>query len=275
MSKIVRILLALTACTLLLITAGCGSNNDEKKSDPNAPLKIGVTAGPHAEIMDNVKKLAEKNTDLKIEIVEFSDYVSPNVSLNEGELFANSMQHAPYLKSTLEKEPNFNLVAAFKTVNFPMAIYSSKYKKVEDVPQGAIIGIPNDPSNGARALLLLADKGFIKLKDNNNVTSTVADITENPRNYTIRELDAASIPKAMPDLDLAVINANYALIAKLNPTKDSLLIERADNPFVNIFVTTKANLNDLRIKQLQKVYQSEENKQFIAQYFKGTITPGF
>ena len=275
MSKLVKILITVALMALMVVAAGCGGDKkDEKKADPKAPIKIGVTAGPHAEIMDNVKKLADKD-GLKIEVVEFSDFVSPNVALAQGELFANSMQHAPYLAATLKKEPKFQLVEVFKTVNFPMAIYSTKYKKVEDIPAGATIGIPNDPSNGARALLVLADKGFIEVKDKNSVTTTVADITKNDKKYKIQELDAASIPKAMPDLDIAVINANYALVAKLNPSKDSLLIERNDNPFLNIFVTTKANEKDPRIAQLKKIYQSAENKKFIADHFKGTITAGF
>lgn len=275
MSKLVKILITIALCALIVVAAGCGGEKKSvQKADPNAPIKIGVTAGPHAEIMDNVKKLAEKDS-LKVEVVEFSDFVSPNVALSQGELFANSMQHAPYLAATLKKEPKFELVEVFKTVNFPMAIYSSKYKKVEDIPEGAVIGIPNDPSNGARALLVLADKGFIELKDKNSVTATAADITKNPKNYKIQELDAASIPKAMPDMDIAVINANYALVAKLNPSKDSLLIERPDNPFLNIFVTAKANANDPRIAQLKKIYQSAANKKFIEDHFKGTITAGF
>lgn len=275
MSKLVKILITIALCALIVVAAGCsGEKKSVQKADPNAPIKIGVTAGPHAEIMDNVKKLAEKD-GLKVEVVEFSDFVSPNVALSQGELFANSMQHAPYLTATLKKEPKFELVEVFKTVNFPMAIYSSKYKKVEDIPEGAVIGIPNDPSNGARALLVLADKGFIELKDKNSVTATAADITKNPKNYKIQELDAASIPKAMPDMDIAVINANYALVAKLNPSKDSLLIERPDNPFLNIFVTAKANANDPRIAQLKKIYQSAANKKFIEDHFKGTITAGF
>ena len=275
MSKLVKILITVALMALMVVAAGCGGDKkDEKKADTKAPIKIGVTAGPHAEIMDNVKKLADKE-GLKIEVVEFSDFVSPNVALAQGELFANSMQHAPYLAATLKKEPKFQLVEVFKTVNFPMAIYSTKYKKAEDIPAGATIGIPNDPSNGARALLVLADKGFIEVKDKNSVTTTVADITKNDKKYKIQELDAASIPKAMPDLDIAVINANYALVAKLNPSKDSLLIERNDNPFLNIFVTTKANEKDPRIAQLKKIYQSAENKKFIADHFKGTITAGF
>lgn len=275
MSKLVKILITVALMALMVVAAGCGGDKkDEKKADTKAPIKIGVTAGPHAEIMDNVKKLADKE-GLKIEVVEFSDFVSPNVALAQGELFANSMQHAPYLAATLKKEPKFQLVEVFKTVNFPMAIYSTKYKKAEDIPAGATIGIPNDPSNGARALLVLADKGFIEVKDKNSVTTTVADITKNDKKYKIQELDAASIPKAMADLDIAVINANYALVAKLNPSKDSLLIERNDNPFLNIFVTTKANEKDPRIAQLKKIYQSAENKKFIADHFKGTITAGF
>ncbi len=273
--KLTKIFVTAALCALTVFAAGCGGDKkDEKKADTKAPVKIGVTAGPHAEIMDNVKKLADKE-GLKIEVVEFSDFVSPNVALSQGELFANSMQHAPYLAATLKKEPNFKLVEVFKTVNFPMAIYSKKFKKAEEIPAGATIGIPNDPSNGARALLVLADKGFIEVKDKNSVSTTVADITANPKNYKIQELDAASIPKAMDDLDVAVINANYALVAKLNPSKDSLLVERADNPFVNIFVTTEANAKDPRIEAIKKVYTSPENKKFIEDHFKGSITSAF
>jgi D-methionine transport system substrate-binding protein len=153
-----------------------------------------------------------------------------------------------------------------------MAVYSQKIKKGEEIPDGAIVGIPNDPSNGGRALILLADKGLIKIKDMKDVVTTVKDITANPKNLVIRELDAAIIPNSLPDLTVAVINCNYALPAGLNPTKDSILLANADNPFLNIFVTREANAKDPRIKQLQEVYQSEENKKFINEHFKGTIT---
>ena len=272
MKKLAKILSIAALCAFTAFAVGCGDDKKaEKKADTNAPIKIGVTAGPHAEIMDNVKKLADKK-GLKIEVVEFSDYVTPNVALHQGELFANSMQHAPYLKATLAKEPSFKLVEVFKTVNFPMAVYSQKVKKGEEIPEGAVVGIPNDPSNGGRALLLLADKGLIELKDKTNVVTTVKDITANPKNLVIRELDAAIIPNSLPDLTVAVINCNYALPAGLNPTNDSILLENANNPFLNIFVTREANVNDPRIKQLQEVYQSAENKKFVNEYFKGTIT---
>ena len=275
MKKLAKILSIAALCTFTAFAIGCGGDKKAgKKTDTNAPIKIGVTAGPHAEIMDNVKKLADKK-GLKIEVVEFSDYVTPNVALHQGELFANSMQHAPYLKATLAKEPSFKLVEVFKTVNFPMAVYSQKVKKGEEIPNGAVVGIPNDPSNGGRALLLLADKGLIELKDKTNVVTTVKDITSNPKNLVIRELDAAIIPNSLPDLTVAVINCNYALPAGLNPTNDSILLENANNPFLNIFVTREANVNDPRIKQLQEVYQSAENKKFVNEYFKGTITPAW
>ncbi|MDD4723065.1 MAG: MetQ/NlpA family ABC transporter substrate-binding protein [Acidaminococcaceae bacterium] len=273
-----KVTILLTLLLSLLVLAGCGGN--EKKTSgttnntiPNV-LKIGVTAGPHAEIMDNVKKLAAKQ-GLKIEVVEFSDYVSPNVALFQGELFANSMQHAPYLQATLKKEPKFDLKECFKTVNFPMAVYSTKVKKGNAIPDGAIIAIPNDPSNRGRALLLLANAGLITVKDINNVTTSLADITENKHNFKFKELDAATIPRSMDDVTVAVINANYALSAGLNPTKDSILLESAKNPFVNIFVTKAQNVDSKEIAKLKAIYQSPENEKFILDHFKGTILPAW
>ena len=276
MKKLTKIFAALAISALALTAVGCGGSDKkaEKKADPNAPIKIGVTAGPHAEIIDNVVKLAAKE-NLKIEKVEFSDFVTPNVALADKQLFANSMQHAPYLKATIAKNPKFELVNCFNTVTFPMAIYSTQIKKLEDIKEGSTVAIPNDPSNGGRALLVLADKGIIEVKDKNSVSTTVADITKNPKKLKIRELDAASIPKALSDVDFAVINANYAMIAKLDPAKDAIAVERGDNPYVCIFVTTKANEKDPRIAQLKKIYQSPENKKFIQEHFKGSIIAGF
>lgn len=267
------ILAALTAFSVF--AAGCGGDKKaEQKADANAPIKIGVTAGPHAEIMDNVVKLAAKE-GLKVQAVEFSDFVTPNIALSDKQLFANSMQHLPYLKATLAKNPKFELVNCFNTVSFPMAIYSNKIKKLEDIKEGMTVAIPNDPSNGGRALLVLADKGIISVKDKNDIKTTVADITANAKKLKIKELDAAAIPKALGDVDFAVINANYAMVAKLDPAKDALSVERADNPYVCIFVTTKANEKDPRIAQLKKIYQSPENKKFIQDHFKGSILAGF
>ena len=181
----------------------------------------------------------------------------------------------PYLDATLKKEPGFELVEVFKTVNFPMAVYSDKIKKGEAIPDGATIGIPNDPSNGGRALLLLAEQKLIEVKDINDVTTSVADITGNPHGYKFLELDAATIPRSLPDVTVAVINANYALPAGLNPMTDSLMVEGAASPYINIFVTKKENAADPRIKQLQKIYQSAEVEKFINDHFKGSVTVGW
>ena len=230
MTKLAKLLTAAALCVAALTTFGCGDDKKEAAKAPagDAPIKIAVTAGPHAEIMDNVKKLAEKQ-GLKIEVVEFNDYVTPNVALFQGDA----------------------------------------------IPDGATIGIPNDPSNGGRAILVLANAGLIKVKDIKNVTTTVADITENPHNFKFLELDAATIPRSLPDVTFAVINANYAIPAGLNPTKDSIILESADNPFVNIFVTKKTNENDPRIAKLKEIYQSADNEKFIMEHFQGTILPAW
>ena len=273
MTRLKRILAALAIGTLALGVFGCGG--DEKQAPAaGEPVRVGVTAGPHAEIMDEVKRLAAKE-GLNVEVVEFNDFVTPNIALYQGEIFANCMQHKPYLDATLEKEPKFDLVEVFKTVNFPMAVYSDKIKKGEAIPDGATIGIPNDPSNGGRALLLLAEQKLIEVKDITDVTTSVADITGNPHGYKFLELDAATIPRSLPDVTVAVINANYALPAGLNPVKDSLMVEGAASPYINIFVTKKEHAADPRIKQLQKIYQSDDVQKFIDGHFKGAVTIGW
>lgn len=277
MKKSLKLALLAAVAAFSIAAVGCGGGEkkaEPKKADTNAPIKVGVTAGPHDEIIDNVIKLADKK-GIKIEKVVFNDFVGPNVALNDKQLFANSMQHQPYLKATLEKNPKFDLVEVFKTVNFPMAIYSNKIKKLDELKEGAVVAIPNDPSNGGRALLLMAAQGLIEVKNPKDVKTSVADITKNPKKLKIRELDAASIPKVLPDMDAAVINANYALVAKLNPAKDSIAIEGKDVPYVCIWVTNKANVEDPRTAKIKEIYQSAENKKFIEDHFKGTITCGF
>ena len=254
--------------------AGCGGS-DKKAAEkkPEQTLKVGVTAGPHAEILDNVKKIAAKQ-GLKVEVVEFNDYIQPNVALFQGELDLNSMQHRPYLDNTV-KDRKYDLVEVAKSVNFPMAAYSQKLKKGEAIPDGATVGIPNDPTNGGRALLLLAAQKLITLKDGIGVRATLEDITANPHNFQFKELDAAIIPRSLADLDVAVINTNYAIATGMNPVKDSIFIESAESPFVNILVTKEKMKADPRVQTFIKAYQSDENAKFIADHFKGSVTPGW
>ena len=172
---------------------------------------------------------------ITIKIVEFNDYVQPNKALAEKDLDMNSMQHQPYLDNVVKKQ-GLKLTSIGKTIILPMAVYSHKYKDIKEVTDGAKVTIPNDPTNGARALLLLQQAGLIKLKNGNSVDASVPDITENPKNLQFVELDAAQIPRSLDDTDLACVNTNYAIPAGLNPQKDSILVESKDSPYANVMV---------------------------------------
>ncbi|MEA5091792.1 D-methionine-binding lipoprotein MetQ [bioreactor metagenome] len=275
MNKFIKAIITTALCVTALAAMGCGgAKSPEKQLDTSKPIKIGVTPGPHAEIMENVKKMAEKQ-GLKIELMEFSDYVTPNTALAQGELWGNCFQHKPFLDATLKKEPKFDLVSAFPTALFPIGIYSNKLKPGDKIPDGATIAIPNDPSNGSRSILLLANAGLIKVKDIKNIDTSLHDITENPHNYKIIELEAAAIPRSLDDVTCAAINTNYALSAHLNPAKDALLRETADSFYVNIFAVRKETLKDPRLEQLRKIYQSKENAQFILNHFPGSVSIGW
>ena len=236
-------------------------------------IKIGVTAGPHGQIMEQVKKIAEKD-GLKIKVIEFSDYIQPNAALQSGELDANSYQHKPYLDAQI-KDRGYKLVSVANTVNFPIGLYSKKIKRLEDLKTGAKFGIPNDPTNGGRVLLLLQDKGLIKLKPNAGLKATPLDVVENPRKLRFVELDAAQLARSLDDLDASAINTNFAISAGMNPKKDAITLERADNPYVNIIVVREADKNQPWVAKLVKAYHSDEIRQFIDKEFKGSVMPGF
>ena len=276
MNRYFKSLAAAAVCITALTVLGCGGAKPETapKVDTSKPVKVGVNPGPHAQIMDNVKKLAEKK-GLKIEVVEFSDFVTPNTALAQGEIWANSFQHKPFLDATLKKEPKFNLVSAFPTALFPINIYSKKLKPGDKIPDGAKIGIPNDPTNGGRSLLLLAANNLIKVKNPKDITTTVQDITDNPHKFKIVELEAAAIPRSLDDLDCAAINTTYAMNAGLSPEKDPLLKESADSLYVNIVAVRKDTLDDPRLKIFQEVYQSPENGKFIKEHFPGSVYLGW
>jgi len=232
------------------------------------PIRVGVTAGPHAEIMEVVKKVAAER-GFRIELVEFTDYVIPNQALAAGETEANSFQHEPYLKNQLSKT-SWKLAKVAYTISSPMGFYSNKYKRFDDLPSGARVAIQNDPTNGARSLQLLHNNGVIKLRDPKNVTASVADIVENPKKLKFVELDAAQLARSIPDVDAAAVNNNYAVQAGLNPARDTILAEPADNPWVNIIAVREADKDQPWVAKLVEAYRSEPVKQFIDQRFKGT-----
>lgn len=235
-------------------------------------IKIGVTPGPHAQIMEKVKEVA-KADDLDIEILEFSDYVVPNQALNDGELNANSFQHQPYLDNQVA-DRKFDLVSVGATVNFPMGVYSKKVKSLGELTDGATVAIPNDPTNGGRALLVLADQGLIKIKDGVTLKATVADVVENTKNLKFAELDAAQLPRSLDDVEAAVINTNYALEAGLNPS-DAIGREGEKAPYVNVIAVRGADKDAPWVAKLVKSYHSDSIKQFIKDEFKGAVVPGW
>ena len=236
-------------------------------------LTVAATPVPHAEILEFVKpQLAKEGVDLKVKV--FTDYIQPNVQVAEKRLDANFFQHQPYLDE-FNKAKGTALVSVAGVHIEPLGVYSSKYKKLAELPSGATVVIPNDATNGGRALLLLAKAGVITLKDNSNILSTVKDVAENPKNIKFRELEAATIPRVLTQVDAALINTNYALEAKLNPEKDALAIEGSDSPYVNILVARPDNKDSEDMKKLAAALHSPEVKQFINEKYKGAVVPAF
>ncbi|MXQ14385.1 MetQ/NlpA family ABC transporter substrate-binding protein [Microvirga makkahensis] len=232
-------------------------------------IRIGATPGPHAQILEAVKPIAAKK-GLDLKIVEFSDYVVPNEALASGELEANSFQHQPYLDNQKENR-GYKIETVAQTVNFPIGIYSKKHKAFDALPDGARIAIPNDPTNGGRALLLLQDKGLIKLKDGVGFKPTILDITANTKDLKFTEIDAAQAPRVLDDVDAAVINTNYATQAGLDPVKDALTRENPKGPYVNVIAVRAEDKDKPWVKALVESYRSPEVKKFVEEKFKGAV----
>lgn len=278
MKKVLAILAAMAVAVLAL--AGCGGSDqaadggDKAASGEVKVLKVGATAVPHAEILEQIKDdLKAENIDLQI--VEFSDYVQPNLALNDGELDANYFQHAPYLENFIQEHPELKLVNAAGIHIEPMGIYSHKIKGFNELQDGASVAIPNDPTNGGRALILLARAGLITLNDPNNIAATVQDITDNPKQLKFEELEAAQVPRAIDDVDIAVINSNFAMQVGLNPMTDTLLIEDASSPYVNIVAVRQGDENRPEIQALIKALQSDKVKNFIQEKYNGAVVATF
>ncbi|AEQ22912.1 lipoprotein [Acidaminococcus intestini RyC-MR95] len=273
MKKTVWALAGLLALGALV--AGCSGEKKEaaQSSDKKVVLKVGATPVPHAEILNEIKPLLAKD-GIDLQIIEFTDYVKPNLSLNDKEIDANFFQHEPYLKK-FAADRKLDLVNLVAVHIEPMGVYSKKLKDIKSVPDGAKVAIPNDPTNGGRALNILAKAGLIKLKDGVGISATVGDIVENPKNLKITEAEAAMLPRTLDDVDLAVINSNFAMEAKLNPTKDALFIEPKDSPYANIVAVRKGDENRKEIQALKKALTSPEVKKFIEEKYKGAVIPAF
>ena len=273
MKKTVWALAGLLA--LGVLAAGCGGEKKEaaQGSDKKVVMKVGATPVPHAEILNEIKPLLAKE-GIDLQIIEFTDYVKPNLSLNDKEIDANFFQHEPYLKK-FAADRKLDLVNLVAVHIEPMGVYSKKLKDIKSVPDGAKVAIPNDPTNGGRALNILAKAGLIKLKDGVGIAATVGDIVENPKNLKITEAEAAMLPRTLDDVDLAVINSNFAMEAKLNPTKDALFIEPKDSPYANIVAVRKGDENRKEIQALKKALTSPEVKKFIEEKYKGAVIPAF
>lgn len=236
-------------------------------------LKVGATPVPHAELLNLVKEdLKTEGVDLKV--VEFTDYVTPNLALAEGELDANFFQHFPYLEK-FSNERGLNLVSAGKVHVEPLGVFSQKIKDIKDLPSKATIAIPSDPSNGGRALILLHNNGIIKLNDPTDLYVTEFDIVENPKKLKFKPIEAAQLPRILPDVEAAVINGNYALEAGFSPVEDSLLLEGAESPYANIIAVKSGDESKEDIQKLLKALQSKKVSDYIGANYKGGVVSAF
>ncbi|MDQ0889362.1 D-methionine transport system substrate-binding protein [Paenibacillus sp. V4I9] len=280
-----KLTLSLMALFVVLALAACGQKAAETpaSSAPAASatpaaakevtLKIGASSVPHAEILNSLKDKL-KTQGVKLEVIEFNDYVQPNVQVFEKQLDANFFQHQPYLDQyNLDKKQN--LVKVVGVHIEPFGAYSQKVKSAAELKDGSSIAIPNDPSNAGRALALMEKNGLIKLKDGVGIKGTVQDIVENKKKLQIKELDPAMLPRTIGEFDLALINTNYALQANLNPTKDALFIEDKNSPYVNIIVSRPDNKDSEAMQKLAKELNSADTKKFIEDKYKGAIVPAF
>jgi len=266
----IRRSLLLSAAAVLMLAA-CGQGADKKADAESAPLLVGATAVPHAEILEQVKPILAAQ-GVPIEIKVFNDYVQPNVQLSEKRLDVNYFQTKPYLDEFNTARGTALITVAGIHVE-PLGLYSRKHKALADLPNGAQVVLPNDASNTGRALLLLQAAGLITLTDPQSPLQTVRDIATNPKGLKFQEVEAATIPRILPQVDGAVINTNYALDAGLKPKTDALQLEGADSPYVNYLVARPDNQNDPRVQALANALRGQAIKDFIATKYEGAVIP--
>ena len=264
------ITLLLTSIVTLSLVA-CGTSSSSNNSEDKKIIKVGATPVPHKEILECIKDdLSEKGYELQI--IEFSDYKVLNSALADKEIDANFFQHIPFLDEEV-KNRGYDLDYTVKVHLEPLGLYSTTLKDFKDLKDGAKIAVPNDPTNEARALRLLEENGLIKLNSGDLIT--VRDITENPKNLSISEIDAAQLPRTIQDVDAAVINTNFAIQANFNPSEDALLLESKDSPYANILAVRKSDKDSPAIKALSESLNSYKVTKFIEDKYNGSILPAF
>ncbi|MFE2557747.1 MetQ/NlpA family ABC transporter substrate-binding protein [Streptomyces sp. NPDC059352] len=272
--------IAATAALALGLSA-CGTSSDPSSSkdaagsgDTSKPLVVAASPTPHADILNYIKdNLAEKE-GLKLEVKEFTDYVLPNTATQSGQVDANFFQHKPYLDDFNQKNKT-TIVPVVNVHLEPLGLYSKSLKSVKDIKPGQTIAVPNDTTNGGRALQLLAENGLIAIKPGVGTNAKLSDITDK-KGLEFKELEAATVPRALNDVDAAVINGNYAIEAKLQPAKDALVLEKADgNPYANFLAVKEGNEKDARVQKLAKLLDSPEVKKYIEDTYKGSVIPAF
>jgi D-methionine transport system substrate-binding protein len=271
------LVLLLSLMILALGVSGCGNGQQSDAEQPGktetTKLVVGATAVPHAEILEVAKPLLEKE-NIELEIKVFTDYVQLNPALKDGQIDANFFQHIPYLDD-YNQNNNADLVWTVKVHNEPMGVYSNKVAKLDELQDGAKVGIPNDATNGGRALMVLESAGLITLAEGVGVNATPHDIVDNPKNLDVMMMDAAMLPRTLEVADICVINSNYALEADLNPVEDSIFMEPSDSPFANVLVVQAQDKDNEAISKLGQALQSPEVKEFLESKYQGSCVPSF
>ncbi|WP_027338814.1 MetQ/NlpA family ABC transporter substrate-binding protein [Halonatronum saccharophilum] len=271
LNKKINLLIVLLVVGLLVV--GCG-NGEEQVGGQADRIVIGATPVPHSEILKDVVQPLLEEEGITLEIKEFTDYVTPNLALDDGSIDANFFQHLPYLEN-FSNERGLDLSSIANVHVEPMGLYSEEYDFLEELEDGALIAIPNDATNEGRALLLLEAYGLIKLSDNAGLNATPIDIIDNPRNLEFRELEAAQLPRSLRDVDAAVINTNFALEADLVPTEDALIIEGSESPYANILVVREGEEDDKLIAKLVSALTAPEVREYILERYEGAVVPAF
>ncbi|QIA62690.1 MetQ/NlpA family lipoprotein [Vibrio astriarenae] len=262
-------LLAIAAAASALALTGC----DDKEADLSK-VKVGVMAGAEAQVAEVAAKVAKEQYGLDVQLVTFTDYVTPNAALDDGSIDINAFQHKPYLDQQVA-DRGYKLTIAGNSFVYPIAGYSKQVETVAEIADGSRIAVPNDPTNLGRSLLLLEQQGLLTLREGVGLLATVRDITENPKNLTIVELDAAQLPRSLDDVTLSIINTTYASSIDLTPERDGVFVEGKESPYVNLIVAREDNVDAENVQNFVKAYQTEEVYQAASEIFQGGAVKGW